>query len=457
MLDRVSYNGAPPLPTHRMRIVAALLLLLTLYFAGSLLWPSRYDISRDTPTAAPDSRYVREIRARAAPDDTEAFVQDAADLYSVRRIDEANALADWMQRRAWRRFVGDADAPVADVGEAIDAGIAARLDLPVLRGRVIERALAMSLDTGIDAALADLFRQGENPPADSVEQRMPGVWLVHKRRADGVAYSQYRFAVAVRNCSDSRVRALRLQFFWDGRRELPLSCEASAQYELAPSASTTLWCQDLAHGSPATIETVSDKADATYRLELEPALSHLALPDLGFEVPPNSNRYVSGAAQRADMQRHHVQAQQSCFRLGDCERIAFSAPALWIATFVLAFASIGVWVTARALGRTWVPVLLFGAYAVFSAGQRALLAADTDRVALSWPRVATWLACCVLLAAWAWTQRVTLSGERDPRMRPSPHDIFNDFLATAVKTSLAAFLVYAVLFYWFAASVLLHR
>ena len=442
-----------------MRIVTALLVLLTLFFAASLVWPSRYDIRRETPTAAPDSAYLRGLRSRPAPDAEAAFTDTAADLYSVRRGDDVDALANWMQLRAWRRFLGVADATVVDVGAAIDAGRSADAELAGLRGRVVERALAPSIDAAVDPALLERVAAGDEALDAPLEAVAPGLWVAYGPLAHGGTYPRYRVAVALHNASDSRVRELRLVFLWNGDRRLRIACEPRSGFELPAGMPTTLWCEGMTDDRVAPIDWLRGAAaDGAHRLELDAAQSRLALPDLGFEVPRFGNRFPSvEAGQRADQARYRVSEQHTCFELGNCAQIAFSGPALWITTFALALAAIGVWVTARALGGSGIEALLLGAYATFAAGSRALLAADADRAAMPWPRAATWLVCCALLAAFAWSRRAPLSDWRAMRRRPSAEGIFDDFAATAKKTSAVAMLVYGALLLWFAVSFLLHR
>ncbi len=441
-----------------MRIVTALLVLLTLYFAASFAWPSRFDIRRDTPTAAPDSPYQRALRARPAPDGAAAFTDTAADLFSVRRSDDVDALANWMQQRAWHGFLGLAPVAAADVGAAIDAGREADAELAGLRLRVIERALAPAIDDALDASMVARFAEGDESLGAPLEAIAPGLWVAHDPDSRGGTYPRYRVAVALRNASGSRVQDLRLSFRWNGDPRLRLECEARPGFELPVGMPTTLWCVAMTNGSITPVDWLRGAQDGVHRIETDAARSSFALPDLGFEVPRFGNRFASvEAAQRADQARHRAGERHSCFELGNCERLVFSGPALWIATIALALATIGVWVTARALGRSGVEVLLIGGYATLNAGSRALLAADADTHAMPWPRAVTWLACCALLAAFAWSQRAPLSDWRAMRQRPSAEGIFDDFAATAKKASALAIVLYGGLVLWFVISFLLQR
>lgn len=441
-----------------MRIVTALLVLLTLYFAASLVWPSRFDIRRDTPTAAPDGPYLRALRARPAPDDGAAFTDSAADLFSVRRSDDADALANWMQLRAWHGFLGLAPVAASDIGAAIDAGRGADAELAVLRARVIERALAPVIDDALDASMLARFAEGDESLKAPLEPVVPGLWVAHNPGSRGGTYPIYRVAVALRNGSASRVRDLRLSFRWDGDQRLRIECEARPGFELPVGLPTTLWCVAMTGGNITPIDWLRGGQDGAHQLELDAARSAFALPDLGFEVPRFGNRFVTtGAAQRADQARHRVAEQHTCFELGNCRQLVFSGPALWIATIALALAAIGVWVTARALGGSGIEAVMLGGYATLNAGSRALLAEGADAHAMPWLRAATWLACCALLAAFAWSRRAPLSDWRAMRRRPSAEGIFDEFAATAKKASALAFVLYGALLLWFAVSFLLQR
>lgn len=66
-----------------MRTVTGFIVVVMLYFAASLICPARYDDPRFTPPAAADSPYVRNLRARPAPDDVGAYTVVAVDLAAV--------------------------------------------------------------------------------------------------------------------------------------------------------------------------------------------------------------------------------------------------------------------------------------------------------------------------------------------------------------------------------------
>ncbi|HEU4664603.1 MAG TPA: hypothetical protein VFS55_11275, partial [Dokdonella sp.] len=178
-----------------MRIVAILLLALSLYFAAGLVWPSRYEGPRYVPPATADSPAMRALRARPLPADEAAREDAFVELVALQQREDAPAYARWMQARAWREFLGRDEPALANVGDAIDAGRDGDAELAALRAEVLARVVAVRVDTALAPAMLELFAAGEDMSRGRVLNAVvPGLWSIDVGR-----YHDFRVAVRVRN------------------------------------------------------------------------------------------------------------------------------------------------------------------------------------------------------------------------------------------------------------------
>ncbi len=413
-----------------MRIVAVLLLVLTLYFGAGLLWPARYEGPRYVPPAAPDSPAMRALRERPLPTDQSGRDAILVELFELQQFEDAGAWSRWMQAHAWRAFLDRDDPAVADIGTALDAARGSDGELAALRADVLAKVVAVRVETGLDPALLDVYAAGEDMSNGRVLNPVaPGLWSI-----DIGDYHSYRAAVKVRNLSSAPITStvhapLRLVMSWDGERDKSLRCESRGGIAIEPGVEVTLWCVTMADlGWKTAREPVdwirSGRGNDDHRVELVAAESSLAIPALDLVVRRGGNDYRTPDLDRAiDLARHRA-GKRSCFERGTCTREMFDGAGHWRATIAWALAALGVSVTAGALRRSLVPAALLGLISTFHAGARALDAGDGDLDPFPLWRSLFWLATCGALAVLAWSLRAPLSDWRAMQSRPRPEVIY---------------------------------
>ncbi|TCO41438.1 hypothetical protein [Dokdonella fugitiva] len=437
-----------------MRIIALLLLGLTVYFAVGLFRPARYEGPRYVPPAAADSPAMRALRARPLPADDAARDDVFVELVALQQHEDATAYARWMQARAWRAFLGRPEPALADVGAAIDAGRDGEAGLAALRADVLAAVVAVRIETALAPALLDLYVAGEDMSRGRVLTAVaPGLWSI-----DAGRFHAYRVAVKVRNLSRAPIvgtplAPLRLVIAWDGERDKSVRCESPREPRLEPGIEVTFWCRSMADLGWTTAEEPvewlrSGAAADDHRLELVAEASSLAIPALGLALRRGGNDYRTPELDRAAEFARHRAGERGCHERGTCLRDMFARTGQWRATCAWALAALAVCAAAATLGRWRATAVLLALLTTVSAGMRALVAGAGDVHPLRPLHAAVWIAACAGLVALAWSLRAPLSDWRAMRTRPHPAVIHARWAAAAGALAVITAIAYAVLASW---------
>lgn len=437
-----------------MRTVTGFIVVVMLYFAASLIWPARYDGPRFTPPAAADSPYVQNLRARPAPDDVGAYTVVAVDLAVVKRIEEADALASWMERHLWLRFLGRAEEQPANVGAAIDDGSAAAAELPALRSDVLAHSVSVEINKDLDPALLQLFIATEDlSRGRTVNAVVPGLWS-----NDIDNYHAMRLATRVTNISTTPIASLRLVVAWDGDASKQQLCDSAGSREvLRPGTRITLWCHDMAEERTQAPSTPIDwmrsgSSNGDHRIELVGKGSSLTFPKLDIGVQRSGGFLPRPLTSQIDSARSASEREHNCFELGNCTRVMFRPASTRLAVLVWCLLALGVFITAQSVRRLRAEAFLLGLFTCGLAVARSIVATGGDVHALPLPWAAGWLLACAGLVATAWQLRAPLPGRLGVEPRPPPEEIFARFTTTATGLGLIAFVLFGVFLVW----VLLH-
>lgn len=437
-----------------MRIIAILLLVLSLYFTAGLVWPARYEGPRYVPPAVADSPALRALRARPLPVDEAAREDAFIELVALQQREDAPAYARWMQARAWREFLGRDEPALANVGDAIDAGRSGDAELAALRAGVLARIVAVRVDAGLAPAMLELFTEGEDMSRGRVlDAVVPGLWSIDVGR-----YHDYRVAVKVRNLADAPIGSaplapLRLVMAWDGERDKSVRCEPPGDTRIDPGREVTLWCRSMADlGRKTATQPVdwmrSGAGNDDHRLELDAEASSLAVPSIDLAVRRGGSDYRTPELDHlAELARHRA-GERGCFERGTCTREMFDNTGHWRATLAWALAALGVCVTAATLGRSVAIAVLLALFTTINAGARALVAAANDAHPFGSVRSAGWIAACLALAALAWSLRAPLSDWRAMRTRPRPGVIYGRWAYAANTLGTIGVVVYGAFLLW---------
>jgi len=275
-----------------MRVVAVAIVALAIYFAASLLWPAhdRSVVQGAVPPreAAHGGTYARDLLARAAPRDADAYAAAVTQLAALGEDDASAALGAWMESHVWRRLLGQADAVPAIVADAIAAGRGVAPALADLRAQVLAKSLRLEVDETADAASAAAAHDERMPP-DAVAPAAvaPGLWSHRRPRGD----YEMRLALRVTNTAGTPIGPFRLVVAWNGHDDQRLACErrAAGTAAIAPGGAATVWCRDL--GGDGRQLPVSDPArwrgdgSAPNRPVAIASGSTLDFPELDVRIP----------------------------------------------------------------------------------------------------------------------------------------------------------------------------
>jgi hypothetical protein len=401
-----------------MRVVAVAIVALAIYFAASLLWPAhdRSVVQGAVPQreAAHGGTYARDLLARAAPRDADAYAAAVTQLAALGEDDASAALGAWMESHVWRRLLGQADAVPATVADAIAAGRGVAPALADLRAQVLAKSLRLEVDETADAASAAAAHDERMPP-DAVAPAAvaPGLWSHRRPRGD----YEMRLALRVTNTAGTPIGPFRLVVAWNGHDDQRLACErrAAGTAAIAPDGAATAWCRDL--GGDGRQLPVSDPArwrgdgSAPNRPVAIASGSTLDFPELDVRIPGfDQHTFFLRDLRGASMQAQGEVRRLGCAQLGDCLRAPFKPQAIDVALLAWAVSMVFLVVAAFSYRRHRAFALVLALFSCWIALGRTTLAWRGDAYFSSSAGGASlWLLLGAAAAFLAWSLRAPVA------------------------------------------------